>query len=189
MNKYDVVIGEQFGIVKGKKKLVFIKTGRGGTIYGHGNKYLDLCMELRERYGCSLVVSANPEDSACDLEDEIRQINEHVDNCDEIYYMGISNGALVGAQQCWKNNKIKKALLINGPLMINWYKTKSGAEAFKGEHMRFVYGDRDPSYKYVALLDLIENDACKHIVFKGEGHRFSDSSLKKVIVSFLDERM
>ena len=45
--------------------------------------------------------------------------------------MGDSNGDLVGAQQCWNVDKIKNALLINGPLMINWPKTKKGAEEFR----------------------------------------------------------
>jgi len=40
LNKYDKVIGKQFGIVKGEKYLVFIKTGRGGSIKGFENKYL-----------------------------------------------------------------------------------------------------------------------------------------------------
>ena len=39
MNKYDKVIGKQFGIIQGEKYLVFIKTGRGGSIEGFENKY------------------------------------------------------------------------------------------------------------------------------------------------------
>ena len=43
LNKYDKVIGKQFGIIQGEKYLVFIKTGRGGTIEGFKNKYLNIC--------------------------------------------------------------------------------------------------------------------------------------------------
>jgi len=37
LNKYDKVIGKQFGIIQGEKYLVFIKTGRGGSIEGFEN--------------------------------------------------------------------------------------------------------------------------------------------------------
>ena len=43
MNKYDKVIGKQFGIIQGEKYLVFIKTGKGGSIEGFENKYLRIC--------------------------------------------------------------------------------------------------------------------------------------------------
>ena len=43
LKKYDIVIGKQFGIIKGEKDIVFIKTGRGGTIEGFKNKYLNIC--------------------------------------------------------------------------------------------------------------------------------------------------
>ena len=43
MKKYDIVIGKQFGIINGEKNIVFIKTGRGGTIEGFKNKYLNIC--------------------------------------------------------------------------------------------------------------------------------------------------
>lgn len=189
MNRYDVEIGDQFGIIKGNTLLVFIKTGRGGTIYGHDSKYFNLCISLHEKYGCSFVVSANPVDSTCNLEDEIRQITEYVGDYDKVFFIGVSNGALVGAQQCYKVDDIKNALLINGPLMINWSKTKRGAEAFKGGLMRFVYGDQDPSYKYFEILDCIENEACEHVIVKGEGHRMSDETFETVIRSFLGNQM
>ena len=43
LKKYDIVIGKQFGIIKGEKNIVFIKTGRGGSIEGFKNKYLNIC--------------------------------------------------------------------------------------------------------------------------------------------------
>ena len=189
MKQFDEVIGKQFGIFHGKDKIVFIKTGRGGSIEGYENKYLNICSMLSERYGCTFVVSANLVDSQCDLEDELRQINELVDHYDEIVFVGISNGALVGAQQCWKNDRIKNALLINGPLMINWHKTKKGAEKFSGEEMRFVYGVLDPSYGYVEILNLINNSVCTKEILKGEGHNLSYATFEYVLTSFLDERL
>ena len=189
MKQYDKVIGQQFGIICGKKNLVFIKTGRGGSIEGLDNKYINICRSLHERYGCSFVVSANPENSACDLQEEIKQIGEYVGDYNEIYFVGISNGASIGAEQCWKIDKIKNALLVNGPLMTNWHRIKDGAEKFSGEQMRFVYGDNDPSYRYIELIDSIKNDACSHSTFEGEGHNLSESSLEFELWLFLNEQM
>lgn len=187
MKQYDVVVDNQFGIMRGRNKLVFIKTGRGGTINGYENKYLNICGFLADRYGYSFVVSSNPVDSVCNLQIEINQINEYVGDYDEIFYIGVSNGASVGAEQCWKIDLIKNALLINGPLMINWPKSKAGAERFKGQRMLFVYGNQDPSFRYVELIDFINNDACKRKVIEGEGHRLADDTFRSVLLSFLDD--
>lgn len=37
-----------------------------------------------------------------------------------IYYMGMSNGAVLVARYGHMHPEIKRMLLINGPLMINW---------------------------------------------------------------------
>lgn len=60
---YDHVVGNQYGMIKGGPELLFIKTGRSGTIYGYENKYLEIAREVNKKYGCSVAVSANPVDS------------------------------------------------------------------------------------------------------------------------------
>lgn len=87
MKQYDVVIGEQFGIMCGTGTLVFIKTGRGGTIEGSEEKYLNLSSKLAEKYGYAFAVSSNPKDSMCDLEEEIRLVSEHVGEYEEICFV------------------------------------------------------------------------------------------------------
>ena len=177
MNKYDKVIGKQFGIIQGEKYLVFIKTGRGGSIEGFENKYLNICSFLFEKYGYTFVVSANPKDSACDLEEEIKCISKYIGDYKEIFFVGISNGASIGAAQCRKIEKIKNAILINAPLMINFHKIKEGAKKFRGNNMYFLYGEDDPSFRYIEILKSIKNTACKYKIIKGEGHDFSKESL------------
>ena len=177
MKQYDKVIEKQFGIIKGEKYLVFIKTGRGGSIEGFENKYLNICSFLFEKYGYTFVVSANPKDSACDLEEEIKCISKYIGDYKEIFFVGISNGASIGAAQCRKIEKIKDAILINAPLMINFHKIKEGAKKFRGNNMYFLYGEDDPSCRYIEILDSIKNTACKYKIIKGEGHDFSKKSL------------
>lgn len=173
--KFDKVISEQYGVMKGNGNLVFIKTGRGGTIYGCQNKYLHIASELRDDFGCTVIVSANPENSECDLVTELNEILSSEGDFTEIYFIGVSNGALVGAQQGYRCKKIKAMLLLNGPLMINWHKTRKGLEEFGGEKVRLVYGSLDPSYRYIELLNLIESDVCDYVKLEGIDHNFTDN--------------
>ena len=186
LKKYDIVIGKQFGIIKGEKNIVFIKTGRGGSIEGFENKYLDICSLLFEKYGYTFVVSANPKDSVCDLDKEIKCISKYVGNYKEIFFVGISNGAFIGATQCRNVERIKNALLINAPLMINFHKIKEGAQKFRGDNMYFLYGEDDPSCRYMEILDSIKNTACKYKIIKGEGHDFTKESLIAELNYFFD---
>ena len=186
MNKYDKVIGKQFGIIQGEKYLVFIKTGKGGSIEGFKNKYLNICDFLFKKYGYTFVVSANPKDSVCDLEEEIKCISKYVGDYKEIIFVGISNGAFIGAAQYRKIEKIKNAVLINAPLMINFHKIKEGAQKFRGDNMYFLYGEADPSFRYIEILNVIKNTACKYKIIKGEGHDFSKESLISELNYFFD---
>lgn len=186
MKKYDKVIGKRFGIIKGEKNIVFIKTGRGGTIEGFENKYLNICSLLFEKYGYTFVVSANTKDSVCDLEEEIKSVDKYVGDYKEIYFVGISNGASIGVAQCSKIERIRNAVLINAPLMINFHKIKEGAQNFRGERMYFLYGENDPSFRYIEILNSIKNTACKYKIIKGEGHDFSEETLKSELICFID---
>ena len=43
---FDKVVEDYFGIVSGNKSLVYIKTGKGGTVYGRDNKQLMYVIEV-----------------------------------------------------------------------------------------------------------------------------------------------
>ena len=84
-----------------------------------------------------------------------------------------------------KIEKIKNAVLINAPLMINFHKIKEGVEKFRGDNMYFLYGEKDPSFRYIEILNVIKNTACKYKIIKGEGHDFSKESLISELNYFL----
>ena len=50
-NNFDKIIDETAGYIHGSNKVLFIKTGQGGSIYGYENKYLDLAIEVNEKIG------------------------------------------------------------------------------------------------------------------------------------------
>lgn len=172
MEKYPCELEKHYGIIPGTNRCLFIKTGRDGTIYGYNGKYITLADEIHSENGYTICVSANPIDSSCELKREVEILLSVCPNIEEIYFVGISNGALVGAQQAWDITLINKMLLINGPLMINWHKTKSGIEKAVDKRVMFVYGDKDPSYKYAELVKLIDAPLCQLYVVPGADHQF-----------------
>ena len=57
----------EYGIISGDKKIIYIKAGNGGSIYGYENKYLKMAKQINNCSGYNVVVASNPVDIA--LED------------------------------------------------------------------------------------------------------------------------
>ena len=64
-------------------------------------------------------------------------------------------------------------LLVNGPIMINWPKTKKGIERFQGEKVELIYGMKDPSYRYYDILDCINSNKLVCTAIEGADHNFT----------------
>ncbi len=179
MVNYPIEIDKRIGIIPGNDICIFIVTGRSGTIYGYKNKYMSLAAEVSECYGYTICVVASPKEGTLELIENM-DLCMNASNFTEVRYIGISYGALVGAQQGWQIPKISKMLLINGPLMINWHKTKLGAERFQGKEIMFVYGEKDPSYKYFELLKSIDSSVISLYSVLGADHNFSGMEDKEI---------
>lgn len=176
-SKFEDIAIIDYGIVEGNNIIVFIKAGQNGSLYGYQNKYIKMAKRLNKKYGCSVICSSNPFDGNNPLDNAMEVIEDYAKRFDDfkIYYLGYSNGALIGAWFGIKYPKIKRMALVNGPLMYNLYKTKEGALSFKGESINFIYGEYDQSIGYVELLKSIENDKIKVFIEEGQDHHFSKS--------------
>ena len=176
-SKFDDIAIIDYGIVEGNDTIVFIKAGQNGSLYGYQNKYIKMAKKKKQKYGCSVICSSNPFDGNNPLDNAMEVIEDYSNKFDDykIYYLGYSNGALIGAWFGIKYPKIKRMALINGPLMYNLHKTKEGALSFKGESINFIYGEYDQSTPYIELLKSIENDKIKVFVEEGQDHHFSKS--------------
>jgi predicted esterase len=182
--EYDKIISRDFsdgikieyGLVKGScSRVLLIKVGQNGTIYGYENKYLKMAKQINEKSGISIVVASNPYDKTDSLRQAIEIIQDECGQIETIYFMGHSNGAILGARYAHNHQEIKKLLLINGPLMINWPQTKKGLEQFQGESVIFIYGSKDPSYRYCGLIECINsNVAAELIIVEDADHNFSE---------------
>lgn len=176
-SKFEDIAIIDYGIIEGNNIIVFIKVGQNGSLYGYQNKYIKMAKRLNQKYGCSVICSSNPFDGNNPLDNAMVIIEDYAKRFDDykIYYLGYSNGALIGAWFGIKYPKIKRMALVNGPLMYNLYKTKEGALSFKGESINFIYGEYDQSIGYVELLKSIENDKIKVFIEEGQDHHFSKS--------------
>lgn len=176
-SKFKDIAIIDYGIVEGNNIIVFIKAGQDGSLYEYQNKYIKMAKRLNEKYGCSVICSSNPFDGNNSLDNAMEIIEDYAKKFDdyEIYYLGYSNGALIGAWFGINYSKIKRMALINGPLMYNYHKTKEGALSFCGERLSFIYGEYDQSIGYVGLLDSIKNDKIKVYIEEGQDHHFSKS--------------
>ena len=176
-SKFEDIAIIDYGIVEGNNIIVFIKAGQNGSLYGYQNKYIKMAKRLNQKYGCSVICSSNPFDGNNPLDNAMVIIEDYAKRFDDykIYYLGYSNGALIGAWFGAKYPKIKRMALVNGPLMYNLHKTKEGALSFKGESINFIYGEHDQSIGYIELLKSIENDKIKVFIEEGQDHHFSKS--------------
>lgn len=163
-----------YGIIKGNEKIVFIKVGKKGSIYGYNNKYLTLARDINYKYGYTVICASNNEKSK--LINEIDMVKKYClgkfDNYN-IYYIGVSDGASLGMYYGCEYEVIKKMLLINGPLMMNFDKIINGLLNYKGVKIYLIYGSLDPSIKYVKLLKQIESDKINVITISNEEHNFN----------------
>jgi hypothetical protein len=162
------------GCIPGSNKVLFIKTGQGGTIYGYDHKYLDLAIQVNEKYGYSVFVSSTTIDTKESFQNDIKIIEECLKTSDfEIYYMGVSKGGLIGIWYGCDEPKIIKMVSINTPLMINYHgKTLPGVQKLGTDKLTMIYGSLDPSYKYVPFIQKHANVQ----IIKGEGHNIKNVS-------------
>lgn len=128
----------------------------------------------------------------CNLQREIENVFDAFgiyNTFDDIIFIGFSDGANIGAQQGYLIPKIKRMLLINGPLMINFHKTKSGILAFENEKIEMIYGEQDPSYKYVGLLDFIDSKFLEVDTLEGIDHNFTNAlpDFEQLICGFVKD--
>ena len=176
----------QYGIVNGSNTIVFIKAGANGSMYGYEKKYLQIARNINKSHGYTVICSSNPD---YNRENPLNQAIELIANYAEshnfedydILYMGHSDGAALAARYGYLYPKITRMLLINPPIFFNWHKLKDGMKQFSGDKAVFIYGDLDPSYKYIKMLALIGNEKVTWKIIQGADHHF-----KGMLEEFMD---
>lgn len=174
----------KMGYIPGSKEVLFIKCGQGGTIYGYENKYLDLALNINEKYGYSVIVSEIVDDGREAYSKEIEMVKKLVGNDCKIYYLGVSKGGLLGLWNGADNQSIEKFITINAPLMLNFHnRTRPAINKISKENLIMVYGTEDPSFRYVPFII----DAVNVQIIEGADHNLvgSNVGLEKIVEDLL----
>ena len=171
-----------YGFVFGgdRQKILLIKAGQDGSIYGYRNKYLKLACEMRELYGFSVVCASTPSSDISQMEQfaEVVKSEFEIGGQTRIYFMGMSMGASIGCIGRSLFLEISRFLLVNPPRMINTTRICRSAKAFEGDMMTFVFGSLDPSTHLAGLLKLHESENMRVVIVPGQDHHFSRNEFR-----------
>ena len=172
-----------YGFVFGgdRQKILLIKAGQDGSIYGYRNKYLKLACEMRELYGFSVVCASTLSSDISQMAQlaEVVKSEFEIGGHTQIYFMGMSMGASIGCIGRSLFLEISRfLLLVNPPLMINTTRICRSAKTFDGDMMTFVFGSLDPSAHLAGLLKLHERENMHVVVVPGQDHHFSRNEFR-----------
>lgn len=173
-NLEDITIIE-YGIIEGNNTIVFIKSGQNGSIYGYDNKYIKMAKRLNKKYKCTVICSSNPFDGNNPLDNAFTVIEKYTSKFEDykVYYLGFSNGALIGAYFGINYPKIKRMLLVNMPLIYDINLIKNNLNNFNNEKVTIVYGSLDYSINLLENIKNIKSNILDTKVILNEDHYFS----------------
>lgn len=181
----------KYGIKYGSEVVVFIKSGKDGHIEGEfegqTNLYEELAYQINTAFGYSVVVVNNPleENRNNPLEEDFNFLKEHYLNKLANYsviYIGNSSGANYGAWYGWQISNVKKMLLINPIINLNFHRTKECIERFDGQ-ITFAVGEYDSSFKWREILPKRPN--VKLLELPGQGHNIDRQLFIDIVIEFL----
>lgn len=147
----------EYGCILGSNKIVYIKTGMGGSYIGYKEKYLKMARRLNEKYGCSVICVSNPLPHGRSVDTDQMIIRDFLDRHNiidsEMFFFGNSNGSVKGLQLVESGTVFKKMILVNMPLMENFHKNVGRIKLVPETEIRAVYGELDPSRNYIQFLE------------------------------------
>ncbi len=168
--------------------MFLIKTGASIDGKNIAEKYRALAQYVHDKTEAAVLVqptllSLSTEQNMAQLMENAEKLSPETVN---IYYIGISKGASVGAISAAKYPKIKGLLLINPPLIINWPKVKRGLEKFTGTKTMILVGEYDPSFRYMKILLCANAKNLELVELYGKGHHIEYDDLRQASESFID---
>lgn len=165
-----------YGIVFGGTKIVFIKSGLGGSERGYEDKYVKMARMLNSSYGCTVIVASNPQGviDSTDTDAELIRLVAQARGLSEytVTLFGVSDGGAKVITVADSIPGVKKLICVNMPLMLNFQRKLKQLKAIPEIEKVFVYGTRDPSYTYLVFLD---NEALPNlsvVEIEGADHQF-----------------
>ena len=165
-----------WGFLPGEsQKLLLIKTGLGGSIYGYNGKYIHIARHFHSE-GYSVLCCASPQnvddrtsfEVAIDTDSRLMGTRFADVNID---YMGISRGAYQGILYGNTVEQIESMLLINPPLTVNFSKQITALRNVDKPSV-LVIGTRDASFRFWQWICEIKNANLQLLEAEGADHHF-----------------
>lgn len=144
-----------------EKDILLIFTGIGGTTKGFQHKYETIAKQVMKDYHFSVAVATTPSGSWLTLQDNLQSAMDFLFKKTKykdfkVYAMGSSAGANLVLSFSYLFPQIKKILAINPVMNINFHRIDKGIKDFSGEKINIVFGEKDPSSKWIGLLPKID---------------------------------
>ena len=166
----------EYGCIVGSNKIVYIKVGMGGSYVGYEEKYLKIARRLHDNYGCSVICVSNPlpHGRSIKIDQIIIQdfVKRHNVQNPEMFLFGNSNGCVKGLEMAEGGTTFKKMVIVNMPLMEDFHKNVDRMKAISETKIRAVYGEKDPSWKYIPFLELSNLENVEIVKIPRADHNF-----------------
>ena len=169
----------EYGFLFGNEKIVFIKSGAGGSAIGRENKYLKMAHKLHQKLGATVICSSNPDIESFLREETLDEkairwvVKEKGFSSFELSFIGNSDGAYKNLTLAKQFPQTVKFLGINTSYieidgLINKLKDLQHIEKI------LVCGEKDKdSMAYVELFKKAEIPNLKIQIVEGANHEFS----------------
>jgi hypothetical protein len=164
-----------YGIIFGNEKIVFIKSGAGGSIRGAENKYLSMAKIAHEKLGATVICANNPDASHEFWDEKIIRwvISKKEFSKFEVYFFGTSDGAYKNLLLASKFHETVKVVGINASF-ISLIDFKEKTISLSQFEKVFVYGTKDDNYNdVVSMLKSLKCDNLEMKTVEGADHEFT----------------
>ena len=165
----------RYGILVGNSKLVFIKSGSGGSYLGEKSKYLRMAHRVRERLGATVICASNPDEISTFGADcrAIRYCISELSSGEEIYLFGASDGAYTNIGLAEHFPQTVKLLGVNSSFIDFADLVKKLRDLPRVDKI-LVFGTEDKdSRKYVDGLRAEGIERLETVTVQGADHSFN----------------
>ena len=177
----------EYEIIFGNEKIVFIKSGAGGSLRGYKEKYLKMARRVHERIGATVICASNPDAPHEELDEaKIRWVIDEMGLSNfEIYFIGASDGAYHNLSIAKRFPETVKWLGINTSY-INVSNLEERLVALSAISKTMVYGAEDDDFnEVVPTLRKMECNKFELKFVDGADHNFT--GMVEEFISLADE--
>lgn len=162
------------------KDVLLILTGLGGSVKGSQNKYETMANNIISKYDFSVFVAATPQGAWNNAKEHLTNVLDYVDSLMndinkeyKIYVFAHSAGGTYALWYSYLFTRIKRIVVTNPVLNVNFHWLENGQNNFNGEFTKVIIGDKDQSFKFAGLLKRAK--IIETVILENTDHEFKDN--------------